>query len=93
MAGQPHHKDRRYVLASARIRAAANANPNTRCWRCGLTLAEHPNTKTGKPPRWTAGHIVDGDLSAGLRPEVDVCNYQAGAAAGNRNREPHSELW
>jgi hypothetical protein len=60
MAGQAHHRGRRYVTESARIRALANANPNAVCWRCGLTLTAHPPHVNGKPQRWTAGHTVDG---------------------------------
>lgn len=94
----PHHRDPRYVVMSARVRAAANTNPNTRCWRCQRTLDAHPNTRTGRPPRWQAGHTIDGtwittDPWGGLRPEVDVCNTSAGAAAGNRRREPHTGGW
>lgn len=96
----PHHRDSHQRRAQAVV-AAANANPHTVCWRDGLTLAEHPPTKTGRPPRWTAGHVEDehGNLVVIngrylLLPEADVCNYREGAAKGNRRRaNPQSRQW
>lgn len=38
-AKAPHHKGTHHQR-SAKIRAAAYANPDTRCWRCKKTLAE-----------------------------------------------------
>jgi hypothetical protein len=75
MAG-PHHRDPDYRRRAAAIRAAANANPTTRCWRCGQTQAEHQRS-------WTAGHLVDGDNTAPLAAECAHCNYSAGATHGN----------
>jgi hypothetical protein len=69
------------------VKAAAYADPSTPCARCGLTLAEHPPTKSGKPPSWDAGHVVDGEIGGRLRPEVASCNRSAGARAGNRRRQ------
>jgi hypothetical protein len=80
----PHHKGR-YHQASRALVAAAYANPDTRCWRCDKTLAQHPNTKTGNPPRWSAGHVIDGQINGPLRPEVLSCNSRAGAVIGNRS--------
>ena len=80
MANRPkpaHYKGSYHVRARA-IRRAAYMNPATTCWRCGRTLNQHPNTKTGQPPRWTAGHVIDGDPLSPLLPEVQVCNYSAG---------------
>lgn len=87
-----HHRGN-FDLRSTALRAAAYANPHTRCWRCGLTLTEHPPHRNGKPARWTAGHIVDGQIGGELRPEASTCNYSAGATAGNRKRNPTSEQW
>ena len=80
MAKAPHHSGSYHRRAMA-LRAAANADPGTRCWRCGRTLAEHPPTKTGRAPRWTAGHVEDrnGNLTGELAPEPDVCNFTEGA--------------
>ena len=76
---------------------AWRANPNTRCWRCGHTLAEHPAHHSGRPSYWTAGHTRDiacttcghthGDPLAPLAPEGSWCNFQAGgrAQAGESN--------
>lgn len=85
MARKPHHSGT-YVRDSAILRAAAYADPTTRCARCGRTLAEHPPTRTGKPPRWQAGHVNDGQIGGPLRPEADVCNTAAGARRGNGMR-------
>lgn len=87
----PHHKGTHHTQ-SARVRAAAYANPDTRCWRCKQTLEQihrnHPRAK------WTAGHLIDGQINGTLAPECSPCNYAAGARLGNRNRrEPHSERW
>ena len=85
MAGKPHHRDRRFVVLGKRIRDAANADPTTRCWRCGLTLAERH--RTHPHATWQAGHLVDGDLSAGLAAECSTpCNSGAGARVSNANR-------
>jgi hypothetical protein len=87
-AGQPKpaHYRGSYHVASRRVREAAAASPYTTCWRCGRTLAQHPPHKTGKPARWTAGHLRDGDPSSPLLPEASTCNKSAGAAHGNRLR-------
>jgi hypothetical protein len=70
--------------------AAAAADPTTPCGRCGKTLAQHPRTKTGKPPRWHAGHVIDGLKGGPLRPEVDVCNEAAGGRLATRRRSPNA---
>jgi hypothetical protein len=63
------------------------ANPSTRCWRCGLTLAEiRARTPRSKRVVWQAGHTVDGDNSFPLAAECNVCNEAAGARYGNRKR-------
>lgn len=92
---QPWHRGAHQRLARI-IVDAANANPNTRCARCGRTLTEHPPAKTGRPARWTAGHKQDSRIATSIRdyqPEADTCNSSAGATYGNRNREPHTETW
>jgi hypothetical protein len=73
-----------YQTQAKRVVDAAYANPYTRCWRCGLTLAEAPPTRAGKPQRWTAGHTVPGLVGANaddgtLLAEHASCNYAAGA--------------
>ena len=87
-----HHHD----TVSRQLRAQWYANPDTQCqadnckgWG-NRTLNEHPNTKTGKPPRWEAGHVTPGQVGGPYRPEIQVCNRSDGAAYGNRRREPHT---
>lgn len=100
---QPHHRGAHQRLARELVQAA-NRNPHTQCQADGCkgwgrrTLAEHPNTKTGRKPRWTAGHKVPGKIAHSIndyRPEVDVCGYSDGATLRNTRRqaEPHTEQW
>lgn len=77
-----HHRGT-YHVASAKIRAAAYADPTTVCWRCGLTLEEKRRTKPRD--RWTAGHVLDGVPDSPLLPEHASCNYSHGAVIGNRS--------
>lgn len=88
----PHHRGGYHVNAR-RVRQMANANPDTRCWRCGLTLAQHPPHKNGTPAKWTAGHVVDGQVGGPLAPEASTCNYSAGATAGNQRRGGTDLTW
>ena len=82
-----HHRGTYFAQAAA-VRARANVDPTTRCWRCGRTLAQHPPHRNGKPARWTAGHVHDGQIGGPLEPEASTCNYSAGATMGNRQRAP-----
>jgi hypothetical protein len=96
MAKAAHHRGS-HQRHAAKVVAAANADPTTRCQAilpngkvCNRTLTQHPPTKTGKPPEWTAGHINHGQVAtstADYRPEVMSCNSREGATRGNRNRE------
>ena len=83
---KPVHRRGSYQRDAAIVRARAYANPDTRCWRCGKTLAEHPRHKTGRAPTWQAGHVDDGVPGSELRPEVSTCNVTAGARLG-RSRQ------
>ena len=76
MANKPHHADPTFRRASAAIRARANRDPGTTCWRCGLTLAQRRATH----PRavWHCGHLVTGDIRGGLAAECSVCNCRDG---------------
>ena len=78
-----HHRGT-FHARSAQVRAQAYSQPETRCWRCGLTLDEKRRTKP--TDRWTAGHLIDGQADGPLLPEHASCNYAAGAALGNRRR-------
>lgn len=87
---KPHHSGSYHVQAMA-LRRAAAADPMTRCWRCKQTLATcGPNRdgrhKNGKPARWTAGHVVDGQVGGPLLPECSPCMASSGATYGNQLR-------
>ena len=74
-ATRPHY-DGDYARRAKACRDQANADPTTRCRRCGgLARVSDP---------WTAGHVVDGDPSSDLAPEHASCNY----AAGGRSSRP-----
>jgi hypothetical protein len=81
MAPRPAHRRGTYTAKAAQVRAQANANPMTRCWRCGRTLDQH-----GPGNTWDAGHIRSGDPTSPLAAEASSCNRSAGAALGNRQR-------
>ena len=87
MAKRPHYAGT-YQQRAARVRAAANADPFTRCWRCGRTKAQHKR-------KWTAGHVNAGDArpDALLLPECEACNYSHGARMLNTGTVPASRLW
>ena len=71
-----------YTARSKAVRLYAYANPATPCGMCGLTLAAHGMTKTGKRPTWDADHLRPGDPTSPLRPVVASCNRAAGGALG-----------
>lgn len=81
----PHHRGS-YRRQSAIVRAAANANEATRCWRCHKTIAEVRETKPHAV--WQAGHLNDGQINGPLLPECSPCNTSNGATMGNRKRQP-----
>lgn len=100
MAITKAERNRRTAEAAAVV-ARANANPDTLCCNCHRPLSKcgprgdgrnrngtpctwqggHPSAGPGQPPRW---HTPE------LRAECSHCNQRDGAAAGNRNREPHT---
>jgi|LakMenEpi03Aug12_release.lakeMendotaPanAssembly.Ray.scaffolds.fasta_scaffold388768_2 hypothetical protein len=75
------HRRGSYQTQAAAVRAAAYADPTTRCRRCGLTLADKPGDT------WDAGHIHDGVPGSPLAAEHSSCNRSAGATAGNLRRQ------
>jgi hypothetical protein len=87
---KPHYRGT-YHRDSMRLRAAAYANPATRCWRCGETLQQirirHPRAK------WTAGHTIDTTPGAPLAPECSPCNYAAGARLTHQQRHRTPLTW
>jgi hypothetical protein len=80
---KPWHSGTHHVR-SKKVRDQANADPNTRCWRCGHTLAEIRMTKPHA--KWQAGHIHPGQVNGILLPECSPCNGSDGARRGNRTR-------
>ena len=104
----PHHAGR-YRVVRDRLVALGNATHGAVCWRDGLTLAQHPPHKDGKPARWTGGHTIDGSTHwtawwqvtsippAGgdwLALEASTCNSANGARRTNRHRaNPRSRRW
>lgn len=99
-SGRAPHHDGSYRKRARLVTLTAASDPDTTCWRCGKTLTAHKRHKNGRAPFWTAGHIVEGDGSAGLRAEASVCNFAAGAAYGNALRanrpdspEPRITQW
>ena len=80
-----HHRGTFHV-ASARCRAQAYSSPWTRCRRCGLTLDEIRTGGPGRPPhpraKWTAGHVIDGQVGGKLEPECSPCSIKSGAELG-----------
>jgi hypothetical protein len=72
---KPAHYKGTYHVDSRRVRDQANANPYTRCWRCGnLAIPGDP---------WQAGHTHDGLAGGLLLPEHRSCNRNAGAKLGS----------
>ena len=81
-----------YSTRSAKVRDDAYADINTRCWRCGRTLAEEQARLPLRKITWHAGHVIDGDYLSPLLAEHSSCNTSAGAKAGNakRTKRPRS---
>ena len=74
-----------YQSRARAVRDAANADPSTKCWRCG------DPARPDDP--WQAGHLRDGDATSPLAPEHRSCNAKAGAAIVNGQRERRSRDW
>ena len=99
---KPHHRGT-FQRRADKIRAAAYADPYTKCWRCGRTLAQHPRHKTGRPPTWQAGHVLTGVVDGPLAPEASTCNTTHGGRLGGqraaankrarRNTATRSQAW
>lgn len=61
------------------MRERAYADPSTRCWRCGLTLAEVRARNPERKVVWHAGHTGPGRFAA-LLAECSLCNLRDAAA-------------
>lgn len=87
------HRTTEYKVRAKLVRERAYADPATRCWRCGLTLAEEQGRNPTKTIIWHAGHTVDADNSAPLLPEHSSCNTSAGATAMHLARTGGGNRW
>jgi hypothetical protein len=84
VANAPHHKGT-FQTRSLKVRAAANGDPFTRCWRCGQLA------RLGDP--WQAGHLVDGAIDSPLAAEHRSCNIKAGNRLKARRYLRTSRAW
>lgn len=84
MAKPPHHSGTYHVRAR-RIREQANANPFTRCWRCGKTMDEIRQLRP--KAKWQAGHLVAGQVNGPMLPECSWCNAKHGQALSTASRQ------
>lgn len=83
----PHHKGT-YHQQSARVRAAANADPDTQCWKCGRTLAQ---ARRFKPKaHWCAGHVIRGQEGGDLLAECSICSNAEGGRTRTRKSKRRS---
>lgn len=89
MAKKPWHAGT-FHQQSAKVRAAAKADPFTRCWRCRNTIDQCKPHRNGKPAHWTAGHLNDSEIGGPLLPECSTCAASSGARYGNRLRGARS---
>jgi len=83
--GQQHYAGT-YGTRARLVREAAFADPTTKCWRCGKTLAEAKKIWPDKNVTWHAGHTVDGNSAMPLAPEHSVCNIRSGGSIGAKRR-------
>lgn len=91
-----HHRGKHPAAAKA-LTSRADRDPTARCRRCGNVKSEcGPNGDgrgaNGRPIRWTAGHIIAGQIDGALQLECSYCNYSDGQAR-SRQREPKSDDW
>lgn len=80
------HHGREHEVRAKRVCEAAYANPATRCWRCGLTLAEVRAKFPKRRVTWDAGHTIDGDRFCPLLAECSPCNRAAGELLSRTRR-------
>ena len=90
MAVRPLHQLNGYTQRAKQCVTRADRNPNTRCWRCGLTMVEIRLKMPGRKIWWTAGHTKDHDSSKPILAEHSYCNFKAGQAVTQDKKMPHS---
>ena len=81
-----HHTHPHFVRTGRALRAAANADPSTRCITCGGTHAEGVARWGERGAAWQAGHVNDGEVAGVLGPEHAFCNTSTGSLVGHRRR-------
>ena len=81
-----HHTHPHFVRNSPRVKAAAYADPSTRCIICGRTLAEGVALWGETRAAWDAAHVNDGEVAGALGPGHAHCNRSDGARRGNAQR-------
>lgn len=91
-----HYRGSHETRAKA-VCAKAQANPLTRCWRCGCTMAEVRRANPGRSVRWQAGHVDAGNPNSELLAEDSLCNERDGQrrtqAVKASKSMPHSRRW
>ena len=85
-----HHRGRHQRLAK-HCTDTANANPDTRCWKCHRTLAEIRRAKSNA--RWVAGHVVRAQVGGPYLPECSECSGREGAALTNTRNQRTDLTW
>lgn len=78
-AKNQRHYEGDYKVRARALRNAAYADPSTRCFRCGLTLAEYKAQHPRRKADWHADHVVPGSRLSALVPSHASCNTQEGA--------------
>ena len=92
-AKDQRHYQGDYQTRARALRDAAYADPTTRCWRCGLTLAEFEARHPGRHARWHADHVVPGSRTSPLRPAHASCNTEDGARNSHGTGLNPSRRW
>jgi len=78
------HYDAQFKQRGKVMREAAAADSTTKCWRCGLTLAEYRAQHPGREVSWHVDHVVPGRTNSPLRMAHSTCNMEEGGR--NRHR-------
>jgi hypothetical protein len=81
----PHHTGRRRQAYATAVVANANAKPDYRCPKCGLTRAEGV-AKWGDNGEWESGHLIAGQVGGREQAEHIHCNRSDGARIVNARR-------
>lgn len=93
VAPRPAHYAGDYQSRQKALTRAAYANPATTCYHCGRTLDEHPRTRAGNPPTWSAEHVRPADPTSPLAPSVLGCNAAAGRAMQDTQWRVSTKRW